>query len=586
MKLGIRSRLFLVSLGLIAATVLVADFYLTGALDRQLTARIRDELHVRAKLVAQRVAASGDALDDLRAWDALADELGRDAQARVTVIRRDGVVLGDSEVQAAALGGVENHAARPEVAEALARGRGSSVRYSTTVRERMMYVAVPFDRGRAVAGTVRVAVPLAEVDRAILELRRTLAVAALIALIAAVALSMAAAAWTSRSLRDLTRVARQMAAGNLAARARSRGHDEIAELGQALNGLAEGLSRSLGELRAERDLLEGVLSGMREGVLVVGRDGRIVLVNPALREMLLPASDPVGKTVLEAVRNAALSELLERAAAGTAPPVEIELAGLKPRHLLAQAVALAGEPGGVLAVLVDVTELRRLESVRRDFVANASHELRTPVAAVCSAAETLRSAAGDPEASARFIDIIERNGRRLRSLVEDLLELSRIESREFRLALEPVDLSVVVAHILALYRGRAEQKRIALESEIGAGLPPARADRRALEQVLGNLVDNALKYCPEGARVLVRAAAEESLIRVAVEDTGPGIEPKHLPRLFERFYRVDPGRSRELGGTGLGLAIVKHLVEAMHGTVGVESTVGRGTAFTFVLPRA
>ena len=251
-----------------------------------------------------------------------------------------------------------------------------------------------------------------------------------------------------------------------------------------------------------------------------------------------------------------------------------------------RAAALPGDPGGVLAVFVDVTELRRLESVRRDFVANASHELRTPVAAVRSAAETLRSAASDPAAAARFSDIIERNAERLERLIADLLELSRIESREFQLSPEPLEIAPVVHHVLSLHRHRAEQKRIELATEFAAGLPSARADRRALEQVFGNLVDNALKYCPEGARVTVRVSPENSTLRVAVADTGPGIDPKHLPRLFERFYRVDAGRSRELGGTGLGLSIVKHLVVAMGGTVGVESAPGQGTTFTFTLPRA
>jgi two-component system phosphate regulon sensor histidine kinase PhoR len=204
---------------------------------------------------------------------------------------------------------------------------------------------------------------------------------------------------------------------------------------------------------------------------------------------------------------------------------------------------------------------------------------------VRSAAETLRSAMDDRVAASRFVDIIERNARRLENLVEDLLQLSRIESREFRLTLEPVELPSTVSHVLSLYRERAEQKRITLSTELASELPPIRADRRALEQVCVNLIDNALKYCPEGARVTVRAAADGNMVRVAFADNGPGIEQKHLPHLFERFYRVDAGRSRELGGTGLGLSIVKHLVEAMGGTVGVDSTMGKGTIFTFTLPR-
>ncbi len=241
--------------------------------------------------------------------------------------------------------------------------------------------------------------------------------------------------------------------------------------------------------------------------------------------------------------------------------------------------------GGVLAVFLDVTELRRLESVRRDFVANASHELRTPVAAVRAAAETIRSAPEDRAMAMRFIDIIERNSERLERLISDLLELSRIESPGFQFTLEPVSLAEVVQYVISLHGHRAEQKRITLRSELPADSRAVRADRRALELVFGNLLDNAIKYCPANAHVTVGAARSGDKVRVSVADSGPGIELQHLPRLFERFYRVDAGRSRELGGTGLGLAIVKHLVEAMGGSIAVESTVGAGTTFTFTLLR-
>jgi len=353
--------------------------------------------------------------------------------------------------------------------------------------------------------------------------------------------------------------------------------------------LAAGLSATLAELRVERDLLGGILGAMKEGVLVLDPDGRIAMVNPALREMLLlPGADEVvGRPPLDVIRHAELQALLGRARREPASE-ELDLpSGLKPRRLLVHAARLHGEPGGLVVVFVDVTEIRRLESLRRDFVANVSHELRTPVTAVRSAAETLRGgAAADPEARERFLDIVDRNAERLHRLVEDLLDLSRIESRELRLAPEPLDLAQVAAGALALFRERADKRRIRLRAAVPADTPPARADRRALEQVLTNLVDNALKYCPEGAEVTVGAAVTPSAVELSVADSGPGIEAKHLPRLFERFYRVDAGRSRDLGGTGLGLSIVKHLVEAMGGAVRVASSPGQGSTFTLSLPRA
>ena len=320
---------------------------------------------------------------------------------------------------------------------------------------------------------------------------------------------------------------------------------------------------------------------MGEGVLVVGPDGRIVLMNAALKAMLLIPEQPEGRNVLHVIRNADLSALLDRAREGAASEMELELGGIRPRRALVRATALEREAGSVLAVLVDLTELRRLESVRRDFVANASHELRSPLTSIRAAAETLESAYDDPQSARRFVDLIVRNAERLQSLVDDMLELSRIESREVQLALQVLDLDAVAERVVAHHLPRAERKHITLDC--ATGMPAVRADRRALEHVLGNLVDNALKYCGEGATVRVGAAAEDGRVRITVADDGPGIAPQHLERVFERFYRVDAGRSRELGGTGLGLAIVKHLVEAMDGTVAVESRLGAGSTFHFTL---
>jgi two-component system phosphate regulon sensor histidine kinase PhoR len=280
--------------------------------------------------------------------------------------------------------------------------------------------------------------------------------------------------------------------------------------------------------------------------------------------------------------------LVDAAIAGQEPVTgEIEVAGLRPRRLLVHATRLSGEPRCVLVVLFDVTEVRRLETVRKDFVANVSHELRTPIAAVMSAAETLRTAARtDLAAAGSFVDMIERNARRLGDLVQDLLDLSRIESKEFRLATDTLDLSGVVARTLGFHEERATQKRMRMTATLPPDLPAVRGDATALERVLSNLIDNAVKYCAEGAAIVVSAEDLGGKVRVTVSDDGPGIEARHLPRLFERFYRCDPGRSRAMGGTGLGLSIVKHLVEAMGGTVQVESTPGQGARFSFSVPIA
>ncbi|MGC4089848.1 MAG: ATP-binding protein [Polyangiaceae bacterium] len=267
---------------------------------------------------------------------------------------------------------------------------------------------------------------------------------------------------------------------------------------------------------------------------------------------------------------------------------EIAVEGLKPRRLAVHVNPMRTPSGALLLVFVDVTEVRRLESLRRDFVANVSHELRTPVASICSAAETLlRGALDDAGAAKNFVGIIERNSLRMRRLVEDLLDLSRIESKEYKLDRQRLDVDSVVERCLSLLRDKAKQGRVRTDVELDEDLPQVFADARALEQVLVNLVENSIKYCPPGSRVVVRAKLEgKHLVRFTVQDTGPGIAEVDLPRLFERFYRVDAGRSRDMGGTGLGLSIVKHLVEAMGGSVGVESRIGFGSSFWFTTPVA
>lgn len=400
-------------------------------------------------------------------------------------------------------------------------------------------------------------------------------------------LSTAAASVASRTARRLAVTARRMAEGGISVVPVSDGEKEFGELGAALEQLARGYSTVLADYGRERDRMRSILSGMREGVLLFDRKKRVALVNPALREMLLLSGDVQGKSPLEVIRHPELVRVLDEAERGEKPALgEMDLGGLKPRRLLVQAVRIPGEEGGLLTVLFDVTHLRRLEALRKDFVANASHELRTPVATILSAAETLDGAASrDPVAAANFVQIILRNAMRLKNLVDDLLDLSRIESQDFKVYMEKVDVRELTRAVLDLYEERATERQIHLRLSPG---PPAgaQADRRALEHVLTNLVDNAVKYCGSNSTISVGTETTGEMVRVVVEDDGPGISMEHLPRIFERFYRVDPGRSRSLGGTGLGLSIVKHLVEAMQGRIEVESQPGKGTRFVITLVAA
>ncbi|MGD0838578.1 MAG: ATP-binding protein [Polyangia bacterium] len=609
MRLGARGKLFLVSLLLLDVSVVGSEIYLVPSVERDLTTRIEQDMRVRLQLVAARASdaivgtsaqvgntpESGPALREAGHaasapsgyrvdWEEIARELGRAAEARVTFIRADGIVLGDSEVGPGDLAGLENHRTRPEVAGALTGQTTDSIRYSSTIGKRMLYAATPVPGHAEIVA--RLSLPLAWVDTAKSRVRSLVVGSAIVALLGALVAAFAVAELMSRRLRKLTGVARRMAAGDLEVRTCVETSDEIGELGGTLDHLASNLSRSLRELRADRDLLGRILESMREGVLVMDGEHRILLANPCLREMMLLDSDVVGRSTIEVIRNAELQNIVERAlSSGTSAMGEIEIGGLKPRRLLVHASRLTGEPRALLLVLFDVTEMRRLETVRRDFVANVSHELRTPVASMRSATETLRMAMGhDEKATEQFLDIIERNGRRLGELIADLLDLSRIEAKEFRLRIEPLDLADLIQQTVAASSERASTRHIGIAVAVPRDCPRPTGDRHAFDRVLANLVDNAIKYCPEHSAIQVAAQPKPGCVLVTISDNGHGIDARHLPRLFERFYRADPGRSREMGGTGLGLSIVKHLVEAMGGEVTVESTPGKGSTFGFTLP--
>ena len=588
MQLGIRSKLVLAAAALIAVSGAVGNSLIESELRAIAEEHTDRDLATEAELLALHLGGVTLARD--AATDALADTLGKTAQARVTIALTDGSIAGDSALTAEEIDalGAADDAGRPEIGRALSGHPAESERASPLAAGRMRYLATPIRSGGLVRGAVRLGVPADASGADVSRLRERLALAATVALIAAIGLAMIAARLVSQGVGTLAIAARRLASGDLEARARPDGEDELAQLGRSIDDLAEGLRSTLRELVEERDLLSGILDNLGEGVLLLDREGRIALVNPALREMLLLARDDVGKHLLEVVRHAQLADLLEAAKRGRAQG-EIEVEGLKPRRVLVRAEALDRELGGTFVVFYDVTDLRRLETLRRDFVANASHELRTPVTSIRSATETLQVVGGGDAATLdKFLGIVARNAERLQRLLEDLLDLSRIESRELELHKEEVGLKGAAERAASLLSDRAARAKTKLVVDVRDDAPPAWVDARALEQILENLLDNAVKYCP-GA--IVRVTAEPDApptgsggVRLEIADAGPGIEARHLDRLFERFYRVDAGRSRQLGGTGLGLAIVKHLVEAMDGSIEVESEIGAGTTFRIRFP--
>jgi two-component system phosphate regulon sensor histidine kinase PhoR len=550
-------------------------------LQRRVADEVRSEIETRvtqeAKLLAEELAQHAVPEAEADAW---ADSKGKTISSRVTLIAEDGRVVGDSELTTEQVRTIENHGSRPEVLEAKARGIGQASRYSTTLHQDMLYVAM-----RVPQGFVRVAMPLDRVAAAVGDIRTSLVLAALLALATAAVVSYLAARRVTHPVEEITERALEIARGQFEGRIVRQGDDELRDLGEAMNRLAVDMAEHVQGLRDESARLRAVLDGMAEGVMVTDDDGRIAMWNESFGR-LFPGIPPQGRRPIEVVRSAELQDTIRDAAREPAP-VSREIT-IGDRVFIVRVARIQRDVGPserIVAVLHDVTEMRRGERMRRDFVANASHELRTPIATVRAAAETLLAAESLPDAPRRFADMIHRQSQRMGTLVDDMLRLSELES-SYKPQPKMVDMHIMVDQVLAAARTRVAAKRtLSLDQKIDGNVA-ALVDPAAIEQILTNLVDNACKYTPDGGRIEVRARNRNGNVVVEVRDTGPGIPPQHLPRLFERFYRVDSGRAREHGGTGLGLAIVKHLVLANRGTVSVESELGRGSTFTVKLPRA
>jgi len=581
----IQLKLMAALVALVAVTVLASGYLAERALRQRELGEIERSLRERSELVRELVTGIPFEPAVTAQLDERARRASAAARARVTLIAADGSVVADSEVAPADLVRVENHGDRKEVRAALEGRVESSTRRSETVGRRLLYLAVPRSPE---GGVVRLAVDLEKVEAVVAELRRNLLVASLVGLAAALALSFLLSWITVRPLAEMREVLGAIARGDLGRRLRPRSEDELGEMAAAINEMAGELGLRLEQVTAEKEQLHAVLSGMVEGVLVLDRDGCVTLANPRLRELLSLWGPVDGRKLLEVVRHPGIDDALRAAAESTAPVVsEVEVGERTPRTLLIHAAVFPqeGPAMGTVAVFHDVTELRHLENVRRDFVANASHELQTPLTAIRGFAETLINNDLSWEEVRAQLDVILRNSERLENLIRDMRELSRVESRRVPLQPGEVDVAKLVGALLADMEPRL--KECSLEVTVAdRGAVSAWADRRAVDQVLTNLLDNALKYTDPGGRVTVELDAQPEVVRVSVSDTGIGIPSEQQARIFERFYRVDKARSRALGGTGLGLAIVRHLVQAMGGDIYVESEPGQGSTFRFTLPRA
>ena len=543
-----------------------------------------DQLRKDTALLADTAPTAAVAGLDLPAVDAWADRVGRELEHRVTVIGADGAVLGDSRVETARLAAVENHGDRPEVVAARAGRIGHHVRRSDTTGEEYLYVARAFDSPRG--AVVRVALPLAGVRGHVAEAIRALWLLSAGALLFAMLVGFLRTRPAARRLRAFEEVARRIEGGDLTARASEEGRDEITEVARMVNRMASGLRNTLERVEAERDMREEMLAAMTDGVALLDPHGAIVYWNAALTRALARPGDPrTGERFAEWCRLPELDAFLgEARGARGARRRELLLRGPAGRTLDAVASRLAD--GSMLLVVRDLTPLRRLERVRQDFVANVSHELKTPLTSILGYAETLLDGGLEDEFRRRgFVETIRDQATRLTSLTEDLLVLAELERADAALATGPVDLGELGRAVCAALAPRAGKAGLGLSCEAPEREIVVLGERGRLEQLLFNLVDNALKYTEEGS-VCVRVRGEEGWGILEVEDTGPGVPEGAQARIFERFYRVDAARSREVAGTGLGLSIVKHIVELHHGRVDVRNLPDGGALFTVRLPLA
>jgi two-component system phosphate regulon sensor histidine kinase PhoR len=541
---------------LVAAIVVLAGTRLTD----RLAADTEDELSREARLVGVMWSTRPTEAEPI------ADGAGAALQRRVTLIDSTGVVLGDSEFDGEGLRRLENHGTRPEVIQARAAGVGRSIRSSASAGDEEMYVAI-----RHPHGFVRVSIGTSRFSEIVRGARRDVIVASLIALLGAIVLATLFSRHVSRPIVELRDVTRAIAAGDLGRRPALMASGEVGDLAASVSRMTDELRRRLQEMSDEDGRLVAIIESLDEAIVAVDARGTVVRMNEAARQ-LFATTDPLPFAATALALGAPLRQALSAAMkGGVIDSVEAAIGE--------RTVALTARPlpaGGAVLAVLDLTERRRLEIVRRDFVANVSHELKTPLTVIGGFAETLRDPALSDRDRERFLDLVTANTSRMQRIVDDLLDLSRYESSAWTPKPADVDLEAVVSDLFTTFRPAAAAKGLSLSVEIDADARTVRFDPTALRQVLSNLIENAIRYTPAGS-VTVSARRADDEVVIAVRDTGIGIAPEHLGRIFERFYRADPSRSRADGGTGLGLAIVRHLVEAHGGRVGAESVPGSGT---------
>ena len=513
-------------------------------------------------------------IDRANQLDGFIKNLGSKIHTRVTIIAANGNVLADSEEN---IQSMENHGHRPEVFEALQGKTGRSIRFSNTVKRDMLYVAVPLEKDGKITGVIRTSLFLGDIDNLLTKLNYHVGGISLsivfIALLAAYLISRSVV----QPIKHLISSARKVASGDFSARVFLKTKDELRGLADSFNRMNEEMGRIFSELRQQKDELNSIIDSLQEGLLVLDKQGRVIRSNERLQRIL--GNQAVeGRLYWEIIRNPRLTELLKNA--GGRREKFAEEITLGDRVFMCSGAPLEGGEG-IVSVFYDITEIKNVEKIKKDFVSNVSHELRTPLTSIKGYAETLKNEDATVDGK-KYLETIERNTDRLINIVNDLLLLSNLEEKTV-LELEDIDLGGLLENVIRIFDQRLKDKQLSLVIDVKENLPPIKADRFKLEQMLVNLLDNAVKYTDRG-EITVSLDVHDKRVRIQVKDTGIGIPKDDISRVFERFYVVDKSRSRKSGGTGLGLSIVKHIVLLHHGTIDIESALGKGTLVTVTLP--
>ncbi|MDD5281513.1 MAG: ATP-binding protein [Candidatus Omnitrophica bacterium] len=589
MRISFKLKLILSYLFLIFISLGFIAFFLDKNLEEKSLQEIKTSLINEARLIESNISAVPSVLNNSTYLDKLSKDLGLRIKSRITIINPEGKVLADSGVSFQETANLENHLYRPEVIKAFKGQIGQEIRYSSTLKIDMLYLAIPIKNNDINIGVLRLALPLTSVQKVLFVVRKTIIVGLFFTLGLAFVLSSILAKALIGPINRIIYTSSKFAQGDFSHRIFQSSDDEIGKLAATLNKMAQDIEEKIREISTKNQHLEAIFNSMIEGIIVTDSSSRIISINHAIEELFdIKRTQMRGKFFLEVIRNSEISELINNAM-GSAKFISKEVVLLISAQKVAQVnvspVFEQDKVIGSVTVIHDITEIRRLETIRRDFVANVSHELKTPLTSIKGFVETLiEGALEDKENSLNFLEIINKHVNRLDTLINDLLDLSHMESKEIVFSKNKFGLSGLVSEVVLGFKSQAKKKGVELSFELPQGLEIF-ADKSKIEQVLVNLVNNAIKYNKEKGFVRIYSEQLADKIKIIVEDSGSGIPIKDIPRIFERFYRVDKARSRELGGTGLGLSIVKHIVELHSGSVGVESTEGLGSKFFFTIPR-